>query len=60
MTQHRGPTEERGMTQQGRSYGETATLFGIAAVLWVGAAATVIPTVIPTIIVKRVVDAITP
>ena len=48
------------MTQQGRSYGETATLFGIAAVLWVGAAATVIPTVIPTIIVKRVVDAITP
>ena len=48
------------MSQQGRSYGETATLFGIAAVLWVGAAATVIPTVIPMIVVKRVVDAITP
>jgi hypothetical protein len=47
---------QQGMNQQGRSHGETATLFGIAAVLWVGAVATVIP----TIVVKRVVDAIAP
>jgi hypothetical protein len=44
------------MSQQGRSHGETAMLFGMAAVLWGGAAATVIP----TIVVKQVVDALTP
>jgi uncharacterized membrane-anchored protein YitT (DUF2179 family) len=52
------------MSQQTRSHGETATGFGIVAVLWVGAVAAVIPTivvtVIPTIVAKRVVDAIVP
>jgi len=52
------------MSQQGMSRAETATLFGIIGALWVGAAATVIPTIIvkrvPTIIVKRVVAAIIP